>query len=646
MRGTTSLNASSAVTFLVDSIEYARTGDIDSKSLDTLLEMATELVTALTHRQKSQPWPLDALAPSPFALLPTATELGLILSSMACADVACLALSAKTLRAALPNAVQSFWKLVPERSATHLLSDFLCSPARVQWAVDNGVTDVCDACGACAMSGRLDLLQLVYAAGAHAKWGRETMVRAAAHGHLDIVQWLVQHGCPWDSCVIWHPFEYVARQPNAPPMPPPPVIDCLRWAVLHGTTAPNSAFDRDIPCSSPDSAFLQALRCPETLPVAETLLRAQEEAVARMRQAQMDLPLNQYGCRTSLWPFWRSVAHADDAFANAGEIGGLAVLQWVHAHIGAGAPGGFIGACHRAGFEGLGILQLQELQRSCYESAAAGAAKVGNWAVLHWLNGSAEEIQGVLSARNVGKAAAVGNQLEVLQWLRQLTLDWAQPLVLDAETCAAAACALPVLQWLRRLDVPWDATTAEATLRHGYTGTRLTTGHNSNIEDVPADGFAAFEWALAHGVPLSEMCCAIAAENNDRASVHALVERGAPLGPDVMAAAAESGHCEMLAYLHDELYCACDEETFYCTADQSGGQTLGEADVRADMAELADMGSHGHFAPRVKCLTWALKNGIPYRDGDARNLLLALVANGWIKDNPEETVKHPLRIPN
>ena len=39
-----------------------------------------------------------------------------------------------------------------------------------------------------------------------------------------------------------------------------------------------------------------------------------------------------------------------------------------------------------------------------------------------------------------------------------------------------------------------------------------------------------------------------------------------------------------------------------------------------------------------------LMNGMPYRDGDARNLLLALVANGWIMDNPEETVKHPLKM--
>ena len=157
--------------------------------------------------------------------------------------------------------------------------------------------------------------------------------------------------------------------------------------------------------------------------------------------------------------------------------------------------------------------------------------------------------------------------------------------MLDAETCEAAACALPVLQWLRRLNVPWDATTAAATLRHGYEGTRRATGYDTHIEDVPADGVVAFEWALANGVPLSDTCCAIAAGHNDRAHVCALVERGAPLGPDVMAAAAESGHCEMLAYLHDELHCVCDEETFYCTADQSGGQILGEADDRADMAE-------------------------------------------------------------
>ena len=79
-----------------------------------------------------------------------------------------------------------------------------------------------------------------------------------------------------------------------------------------------------------------------------------------------------------------------------------------------------------------------------------------------------------------------------------LTLEWAHPLMLDAETCEAAACALPVLQWLRRLNVPWDATTAAATLRHGYEGTRRATGYDTHIEDVPADGVVAFEWALAN----------------------------------------------------------------------------------------------------------------------------------------------------
>ena len=264
MRGG-ALDAASTTELLARSVNFARTGEIDSNTLTTLLNLASELVAALTHRQTGQPRLLDLLAPSAFALLPTSTELELILSHMAAGDVACLALTAKTLRATLPGAVQTFWDQVTGKRANGLdtLSSFLCSPARVQWAIDHGVTDACDACAACAMSGRLDLLQLLHAAGANARWGSHTMVTAAAAGHLDVLQWLAEHGCAWDACVVWHPLEDVMLgwQPgmwygNPPPSPPSAVIECVQWAVLHQATAsPDSA-----QCSSPDSAFLNAIR--------------------------------------------------------------------------------------------------------------------------------------------------------------------------------------------------------------------------------------------------------------------------------------------------------------------------------------------------------------------------------------------------
>ncbi len=54
-----------------------------------------------------------------------------------------------------------------------------------------------DAVNDAVARGDLATVQQLHAAGA--KWSCWMSTRAAEHGHLDTLQWLRAHGCPWDK---------------------------------------------------------------------------------------------------------------------------------------------------------------------------------------------------------------------------------------------------------------------------------------------------------------------------------------------------------------------------------------------------------------------------------------------------------------
>jgi len=60
--------------------------------------------------------------------------------------------------------------------------------------------------------------------------GRDDVLAAARKGHLHVLQWLREHGCPWNSSTC----AYAAKEGH---------LDVLKWAREHG--CPWTAATRD-----------------------------------------------------------------------------------------------------------------------------------------------------------------------------------------------------------------------------------------------------------------------------------------------------------------------------------------------------------------------------------------------------------------
>ena len=71
----------------------------------------------------------------------------------------------------------------------------------LRWARDNGCPWTADVCCAAAGTGRLGVLQYCRENGC--PWDEGTTINAAANGHLSVLRWSVNNGCrcPNDWCV-------------------------------------------------------------------------------------------------------------------------------------------------------------------------------------------------------------------------------------------------------------------------------------------------------------------------------------------------------------------------------------------------------------------------------------------------------------
>jgi hypothetical protein len=67
----------------------------------------------------------------------------------------------------------------------------------LKWARENGCPWDEDTCSFAAEKGHLEVLQWAHANGC--PWDEDTCSFAAANGHLSILQWVRKNGCPWDK---------------------------------------------------------------------------------------------------------------------------------------------------------------------------------------------------------------------------------------------------------------------------------------------------------------------------------------------------------------------------------------------------------------------------------------------------------------
>ena len=78
---------------------------------------------------------------------------------------------------------------------------------RDRWAVDNGCAFPWDViCAFAAFGGHVDVLD--WARDRGCPWDEETCASAAEGGHLDVLRWARAKGCPWDEQTVDMAEEY------------------------------------------------------------------------------------------------------------------------------------------------------------------------------------------------------------------------------------------------------------------------------------------------------------------------------------------------------------------------------------------------------------------------------------------------------
>jgi len=64
------------------------------------------------------------------------------------------------------------------------------------------------ACASAAKGGHLHVLQFLRSQHVNAKWNRKTPMKAAEHGHLEVLRWAIENHCPVDSYTYHHAAMY------------------------------------------------------------------------------------------------------------------------------------------------------------------------------------------------------------------------------------------------------------------------------------------------------------------------------------------------------------------------------------------------------------------------------------------------------
>jgi hypothetical protein len=286
----------------------------------------------------------------------------------------------------------------------------------------------------------------------------------------------------------------------------------------------------------------------------------------------------------------------------------VAVAEWA---LGLGCPWGFVcrGAAAVGNYE---IMEwLQAKHRICESIVAAEAvgtaAYCGQMVILKWALGRL----GLGQQWRVdccANAAARGGQLEALSWLYEGCGCW-----IGFSTCSEAMVhgRLEVLKQLREWGCEWSVMSWQQVVKNGH-------------DEI-------MKWAVENGYCKNDVeLGAAAAQHGNFELLKWLHGIGCAIGIETCSAAAEGGRLEILKWLHG-IGCAIGIET--CSAAAEGGRL----EILKWLREVgcpwnSTVCARAAYARQTELLKWLVKNGCPLsdsvcsvaaRDGDLKLLAWA-----------------------
>lgn len=296
----------------------------------------------------------------------------------------------------------------------------------LEWAVQHRLQRDSRACAAAARQGRLDLLRWLREK--DCPWDGTTCAEAARGGHLDVLRWVKEEGeCKWDEHTT-----YAAAEGGH--------LDVLTWVVEHDD------------CEGTWVGLLWAAARGGSVDVVQWVLDR--------------MPSGEYP--------------QSGIMAAAAENGHLQLLKHLREKgWNWGASACRAAAQHRH-FEVLRWLR----ENGCPWKASTfhHAARSGKIEVLTWLRE-----QGCPAKASVCEAAAMSDNLHALQWLRSQGYPWDERVVLKA----AKRRNLQMLRWAGENGCPWTSRVCKPLTKDG----RLD----------------LLQWVFDLGCPLNDRMCSIAA---------------------------------------------------------------------------------------------------------------------------------------
>lgn len=274
-------------------------------------------------------------------------------------------------------------------------------------------------CDKAAEGGHLSILMWLREMGC--PWSKSTCAMAAAGGHLVTLQWLRTNGCPWDRLVCTN----AASGGH---------LAVLQWARANG-------------CSWNAEGCLSSAAKHGHLHIIRWMHTTGHSWTQRKEETSLPSEVSGDGESKPTWPSVIPDRWGMEAMEQAARGGHLHVMQWMRAN---GCPWD-ARVCQMAALGG----HLNVLEWACENGcqwgswACVNAIQGGHLHVIEWAhtNGYPLDRDGF----NCAWAAGPGH-LGVLQWLRAHGCAW------DAETCSLAAAAghLHVIQWARAHGCPWN----------------------------------------------------------------------------------------------------------------------------------------------------------------------------------------------
>ena len=347
------------------------------------------------------------------------------------------------------------------------------APRGQVWAFLNNNNILCDRA---AEGGHLAILVWLCEKGC--PWSKWTCASAAVSGFLATLEWLRANGCPWDALTC----AYAARRGH---------MDVVKWARAHGCPWNHSVCANA--ASNGHLALLQwarTNRCPWN--VRDCILGAAKNGhlhVIRWMHAvgRSWTPKEEYGSHLNVvlgdqdagWSKDTPHQRGLQAMSQAALGGHLHVVQWMRAN---GCPWDTLVCAMAARGGHMHVLEWAH-GNGCpwdvqvyMDAAARGHLHIAEWACARGCPFDYGQSGDEPMIDMCWRAAEHGH-LRMIQWLRAHGCPW------SADTCswAAAAGHLHVIQWARAHGCPWDE------------NTYLQARHNGNRHIV--------SWLKANGCP-------------------------------------------------------------------------------------------------------------------------------------------------